>query len=132
MRKVAATIALILFTLSVLLACLCEFSHGAVSKRHDNSLGVVQYESNPYTYLEGNLVSGAVIDSGVNLRFQPRGTYNLFTQEILFCDVETVAQKFAGKSGLVVLTYETVAHRTIQGVGCHNLRSIDAIKEERP
>jgi hypothetical protein len=131
MRKVAAAIALALFTLSILLACLCGFSHAAVSKKHDNSLGVVQYQTNPYTYFEGALISGAIIEPGVNLRFQPRGTYGLFSQEILFCNYDSVAEKFSGKSGLLVLTYETVAHRTIQGIGCHDLRTVDVVKEER-
>ncbi len=132
MRKIAAAIALILFLLAVLTIGLTGFAHGAISKKHDNSLGVVQYQSNPYTYFEGSLVSGATIDDGVNLRFQPRGTYGLFTQEILFCDTEAVAEKFAGKRGLLVLTYETVAHKMIQGVGCRDLRSVDVVKEETP
>lgn len=131
MRKVAATIALILFLLSVLMF-FANFAHAAVGKKHSNSLGVVQYETNPFTYFEGALVSGAVIDSGVNLRFQPRATYGLFTQDILFCDYEDAAVKFAGKSGLLVITYETVAHRTIQSVGCHTLVSVDEVKEARP
>ncbi len=131
MRRVAAAIALVLFLLSVMLA-LTSFAHGTISKKHDNSIGVVQYQSNPYTYFEGSLVSGAIIEPGVNLRFSPRQTYGLFTQDILFCDYDNVAEKFAGKKGLVVLSYETVAHRTIQGVGCHDLRSVDEVKEARP
>ena len=125
-------IALILFVLAVLTLGFVGFAHGAISKKHDNSLGVVQYQSNPFTYFEGSLVSGATIDSAVNLRFSPRQTYGLFTQDILFCDYDNVAEKFAGKKGLVVLSYETVAHRTIQGVGCHDLRSVDEVKEARP
>lgn len=132
MRRVAAAIALILFTLSVMLALLTGFAHGAVGKKHENSLGVIQYQNNPYTYLEASLVSGATIDSGVNLRFQPRGTYGIFTQDILFCDYDSVAEKFQGKRGLLVITYETVAHRMIQEVGCHTLRSVDEVKEARP
>lgn len=131
MRRVAAAIALILFVLAVLTIGLTGFAHGAVSKKHDNSLGVVQYQNNPFTYFEGSLVSGATIDSAVNLRFSPRQTYGLFTQDILFCDYDNVAEKFAGKKGLVVLSYETVAHRTIQGIGCHSLRSVDEVKEDK-
>lgn len=132
MRRVAAVIALILFTLSVMLVICTSFSHAAISKKHDNSLGVVQYQTNPLTYLEGSLVSGVVIEPGVNLRFQPRGTYSLFTQEILFCDYDNVVDKFHSKTGLVVLSYETQAHRMIQGIGCHDLRSVDEVKEVRP
>lgn len=119
-----------LLLLSFLLLTL--FSSAAISKKpNTNSLGTVQYQSNPYTYFEGSLVSGAIIEPGVNLRFQPRGTYNLFAQEILFCDYNTVAQKFSGKQGLLVLSYETVAHRMIQGIGCHSLRSVDEVKEDK-
>lgn len=132
MRRVAAAIALILFTLAVLLIGFTGFAHGAVSKKHGNSLGVVQYQSNPFTYIEGSISNASLVGTGVNLRLQPRGVYSLFTQEILFCDYDTVAEKFAGKHGLVVLTYETVAHRSIEGIGCHDLRSVDEIKEERP
>ena len=130
MRRVAAAIALILFLLAVMAIGFVGFAHGAVGKKHDNSLGVLQYQSNPYTYFEGSIVSGAVIEPGVNLRFQPRGTYGLFTQEILFCDYDSVAEKFAGKKGLLVLSYETVAHRTIQGIGCHRLVGVDKVQDE--
>lgn len=130
MRRVAAAIALIFFVLAVLAIGFVGFAHGAISKRHDNNLGVVQYQTNPFTYFEGSLVSGATIDSAVNLRFSPRQTYGLFTQDILFCDYDNVAEKFAGKKGLVVLSYETVAHRTIQGVGCHRLVGVDKVQDE--
>lgn len=132
MRRVAAAIALVLFVLAVLTIGLTGFAHGAVSKKHDNSLGVIQYQTNPFTYVEGSISNVSLVGTGVNLRLQPRGVYSLFTQEILLCDYDNVAEKFAGKKGLVVLSYETVAHRTIQGVGCHDLRSVDEVKEARP
>jgi hypothetical protein len=132
MRRVAAAIALILFLLSVVLIGFSGFAYGAVGKKHGNSLGVIQYETNPFTYVEGSLSNVSLVGTGVNLRLQPRGVYSLFTQEILFCDYDNVAEKFAGKRGLMVLTYETVAHRSIEGIGCHDLRSVDEVKEERP
>lgn len=131
MRRVAAAIALILFVLAVLTIGLTGFAHGAVSKKHDNSLGVVQYQTNPFTYVEGSISNVSLVGTGVNLRLQPRDVYSLFTQEILLCDYDNVAEKFAGKRGLMVLTYETVAHRSIEGIGCHNLRSVDEVKEEK-
>ncbi len=131
MRRVAASIALALFLLSVMLIGLAGFAHGAVSKKHDNSLGIVQYQTNPFTYVEGIISNVSLVGTGVNLRLQPRGVYSLFTQEILLCDYDNVAEKFTGKRGLMVLTYETVAHRSIEGIGCHSLRSVDEIKEEK-
>ena len=132
MRKVAAAIALIIFLLVVLTFGFVGFAHGAVSKKHDNSLGVVQYQNNPFTYLEGSISNVSLVGTGVNLRLQPRGVYSLFTQEILLCDYDNVAEKFEGKHGLMVLTYETVAHRTIEGIGCHRLVGVDEVKEARP
>jgi hypothetical protein len=89
-------------------------------------------ETNPYTYLEGAVVDAARVGDGINLRIQPRGTYGLFTENVLLCDMNNVGRRFAGKGGLVVLTYETQARRMIEGVGCHELRSVDQIQEERP
>ena len=132
MRKVAAAIALILFMLSVVLIGFTGFAHGAVGKKHGNSLGVVQYETNPFTYVEGSVSNVSLVGTGVNLRLQPRGVYSLFTQEILLCDYDNVAEKFEGKHGLMVLTYETVAHRSIEGIGCHRLVGVDEVKEVRP
>jgi hypothetical protein len=132
MRRVAAAIALVLFLLAVLTIGFTAFAHGAVGKKHDNSLGVIQYQTNPFSYVEGSISNVSLVGTGTNLRLQPRGVYSLFSQEILLCDYDKVAEKFAGKHGLMVLTYETVAHRTIQGIGCHDLRSVDEVKEERP
>lgn len=132
MRRVAAAIALILFLMSVLFFGFTSFAHGAVTKKHDNSLGVIQYQTNPFTYIEASITNVSLVGTGVNLRLQPRGVYSLFTQEILLCNYDNVAEKFAGKRGLMVLTYETVAHRSIEGIGCHDLRSVDEVKEERP
>ena len=64
-------IALILFVLAVLTIGLTGFAHGAVSKKHDNSLGVVQYQINPFTYVEGS-INVSLVGTGVNLRLQPR------------------------------------------------------------
>ena len=131
MRKVAAAIALVIFLLVVLTIGLTGFAHGAVSKKHDNSLGVVQYQNNPFTYLEGAVVNIALVGDGVNIRMQPRGTYSLFTQELLLCHKDHVFSLFQGKQNPIVLTYERVAHETIEGLGCHELRSIDEVTSEK-
>ncbi len=56
--------------------------HCAVSKKHDNSLGVVQYDSNPLMYTAGNLADNdqAVtnVDGNLNLRVLPLDTYALW------------------------------------------------------
>lgn len=118
-----------LLLLSFLL--LTSFSFGAVSKKpNTNSLGVVQYNDNPNTYKEGNIVSAAYVeDNGVVVRIQPRGTFALFTEDVLFC--AGAAEKLSSKHNPLVLTYGTQAHHTIQGLGCHELRSVDEVKDKK-
>lgn len=127
MKKMAAGIVLFLFGLGLMLVGLTGFSHGAIATKRGNSLGVVTYQTNPFTYLEGVVTDVAIVDNAVNLRFQPRGTYGLFTQEVLLCDTKSVIEKFHGKGNVVVVTYETRAHRTVQGIGCHDLAVVDSV-----
>lgn len=108
------------------------FSRGATtSGNHKNSLGVIQYQDNPLTYKEGAVVglswasSGGGNSFGVNVRIQPRGTFALFTEEILFCG--DPSEKFSQMHNPMVLAYETVDHKTISGVGCHELKSVDEV-----
>jgi hypothetical protein len=121
--------ALFLVLLLILTLLGAKGAFGAVSKKHDNSLGVVMQQTNPYTYLEGHVSDFSDVGQGINLRIQPRGMYSLFDQSVLFCDFENVAVNFQNKSGVVVLTYRTQAHRTIEGIGCHELISVDEVKE---
>lgn len=121
---------IILLTLLLVLTVMAaKGAFGATSsKKHGDSIGFIMQQNNPNTYIEGGVTNVAFVESAVNIRVQPRGMYNLFTQEILLCDRNNVAEKFQGKGGLVVLTYETVAHRTVEGIGCHELRSVDEVK----
>lgn len=119
-----------LFAITVAIFSLLYTGHSeaAISKKK-NSVGFVQYTDNPYTYKAGAVITGFDIEGkGIVLRIQPTGTYHLFTEDLLFCGdpVEMVE----GKHNPVVLTYETVAHRTIQGVGCHRLVNVMEIKTE--
>lgn len=128
MRKLVYVLQTLSLLFLLLTAVMIMTGHAmTTSQKHKNSLGVIQYEDNPNTYIEGAVTNAALVGDGINLRIQPRGTYGLFTQELLFCDTDDVVLKFAGKNGLVVLTYSTVAHRTIQGIGCHDLRSVDNV-----
>jgi hypothetical protein len=115
-----------LLLLSFLLLTL--FSSAAISKKpNTNSLGTVQYQNNPYTYKAGALTAAAFVgDGGVVIRIQPRGTFSLYTEDILFCAgaVELVGTK----RNPLVLTYETQAHHMIEGIGCHKLIYVDEIK----
>ena len=105
-------------------------SHGAISKPHSNSIGVPMYSENPLMYQAGSLSTGpdaaSVVDGNLNLRIRPMDTYMLFDESILFCGTPT--DKFDGVTEPMVLTYERKAHRTVRGLGCHELVRVDSIK----
>jgi hypothetical protein len=102
-------------------------AHAATTKR-SNSLGVVTYDSNPMVYVAGNVVDVSSIESALNLRFQPLATYALYDQNILLCRTDLITTKFQGKHNPLVLTYERQAHRTVNGVGCHELVRVDNLE----
>jgi hypothetical protein len=130
MIKKMAWVALVLWLVVI---ALVATGHGAISKKpsNDNAFGAVIDFSNPNTYKEGNVVAMAYLegDQGIVARIQPVGTYTLFTEDILFCGAPV--EQFIGKSNPIVLTYETKAHRTVQGVGCHVLKHVDEIKASK-
>jgi hypothetical protein len=104
----------------------------AVSKPHSNSIGVPMYNTNPLMYTAGSLANTADsvsnVDGNLNLRIKPLGTYMLYDEQILFCGLPM--EKFQGITEPFVLAYERQAHRTVQGVGCHNLISVESLKEK--
>ena len=91
------------------------------------------YQDNPYTYKAGNIVSGALVDDGnaIAVRIQPTSTYTLFTEDILLCSSIATLDLFLNKRNPVVLTYETKAHKTVQGVGCHDLKRVDELRRDQ-
>lgn len=115
--------------LAVLLALFANLAHCAIAKKPSaNSLGVVQYYDNPLTYKEGAVTSAAYVDGGkgISIRIQPRGTFSLFTEDLLFC--AGAEDKILGKRNPMVLVYKTTVHRTVEGIGCHDLVAVDEVK----
>jgi hypothetical protein len=105
------------------------FMEAAISRHNNsNSLGFIQYQDNPYTYKAGAIMEAYVIHDGqaLNVRINPSGTYALFYEYILLCGTPT--DKFIGKNNPMVLTYETQAHRTVDGIGCHLLIDVSEVK----
>lgn len=99
-------------------------------KKHDNSLGAVISYDNPLTYKEGSVSAATYVkDNALVVRIQPRGTFSLFTEDILLCP--GAADKLSTKHNPLVLVYETQAHRVVEGVGCHELKFVDEIKTEK-
>jgi len=122
----------IVILLLAMLCCPC-FARATASKpRRPNAFEAIISNDNPYTYLYGAAVSGEYVGKsdnfGLNIRFQPVHTFALFTQDVLFCG--DVAGEFNGKRGPIVVTYGTRSPRTIDGVGCHTLVSVDEVKEK--
>ena len=120
----------ILCVLSMLafIVLLLNSAQGAVGKKHDNSIGNIMYFDNPFTYKAGAVTAVAYVSEGKGLvvRMQPIGTYSLFTEDLLICDVPV--EKFQNMSNPMVLTYRTQAHRIVEGIGCHELISVDSLK----
>lgn len=108
-------------------------SHCSTTKSHTNSLGTVQYQSNPMSYIAGAVVSASYVGSrdnyGVDVRVQPIGTYGLYTEELLLCGSDAV-ELFMNKTNPMVLIYETKSHHAIEGVGCHELKNALSLKTE--
>jgi hypothetical protein len=116
----------VLLTLLVLLYT--GLTEAAISTHGKNSLGAIIYQDNPFTYKAGAIVKGVDVDegAGLNLEIQSVGTYSLFTEWVLLCGSPVDALN--GKKNPMVIAYETVAHRTVEGIGCHNLVKVYEIK----
>lgn len=131
-----ATPRAVLFAAAILLTLILGLSnaHCTPTKEHTNSLGVAMYHDNPYIYVEGAIVGGSIVGTGrnigTNIRIQPSHTYALFTQELLICGGPSEELANASVGGPLVLTYEAQAHRTVLGIGCHTLLSIDQVKSK--
>jgi hypothetical protein len=101
----------------------------ATTTTHKNSLGTPMYQDNPNSYRVGAVLSVAYVGNGKGMvvRIQPAGTYSLFTEDVLFCGTEV--EQFVGKTNPMAITYETQAHSTVEGIGCHRLLRVDSLKE---
>jgi hypothetical protein len=130
MPKTISAFVAYLIILGLLLMGACSIlAHGSTSTPRPNSLGVEEVYTNPNTYLLAVPLEAVALEDGkyVTIRFAPYNTYALYDESILFCDVDSV-RKFEGKSGVVVVTYETRAHTMYRGLGCHELISVFEVK----
>lgn len=123
-QKNAARAILIIFWCFLVVCVLSVSSHCATTSSK-NSLGVVTYTSNPLMYVAGKILDAKSVEGNLNLRVSPLGTYSLYDESILFCGMPI--DKFEGVTEPAVLTYERVAHRAVNGVGCHRLVRADSM-----
>lgn len=102
-----------------------------IGQHGKNSLGAISYESNPYNYVAGTIVEGEVLEDGkaTVLRIQPAYTYELYDESLFLCGDQS--DKLDGKNPLMILTYEKLAHRIVDGVACHNLVGVNEIKTDK-
>ena len=117
-------------TAVVILGMLIGIGHCTTTSSRRNSIGTVQYQENPFTYKVGSVVGAFEVKNSAPdmvVRVQPLATYSLFTEDILICG-EPV-DMLQGKKNPLVLTYETVAHRSVSGVGCHRLIRVDELQQ---
>jgi len=118
----------IFFAASVITAVLllANAAHCSTTKPQTNSLGVLQYNSNPYIYEAAQTIAEVTeIDGNMNLRVKPVGTYMLYDDIILLCGLPV--EKFSGIAEPFLMTYERVSHHRVRGVACHDLLRVDSI-----
>ena len=128
-KKLSVFVIFGIFALLVL-AVLVQLAHCKTTTPRPNSLGIEQPYTNPNTYLLAEPLEGTPMEDGkyIVIRFAPCYTYALYDESILFCDAGNTVQKFQGKSGVLILTYETQAHQMYRGLGCHELISVFEVK----
>jgi hypothetical protein len=111
---------------SVLLLANAAHCQPVTAKPQTNSLGVVQYNDNPYIYeAVQTLAEVTEVDGNMNLRVKPVGTYMLYDDIVLLCGLPI--EKFSGVTEPFLMTYERRAHRMVRGVACHDLLQVNSI-----
>ena len=123
-----AIVALLVFGLAV------QQGHCATSAKHDNGLGVVIEYNNPLMYNFGIIKDGDIVRAGehvaTNLRFQPYGTFTLYTEQVLLCGPPS--QELIDRSGgPIVLAYKRQAHEAVDGIACHDLLGVFSVGEQK-
>ena len=96
-----------------------------------NGIHYTPYATNPYMYMFASVSEIQLAKDDKDslytfVTFQPAHTYFLFTESILFCG--NISGVF--KRGALVITYERVAHKRFNGEACHELISVNTVKEE--
>ena len=91
-------------------------------------------DDNPNVYTYGVVVDTASIeDRDLNITVQPSYTPELHKEQILICgpSFERAKIDHLNLHSPMVMTYERIAHRTVHGIGCHNIVSVDYFKETK-
>ena len=121
-RATTVTVILSIILFLLLVFAFATMGHAATTSKSQNSLGSVPYDVNPLVYIAGSVKDAAKVDGNLNLRFAPLGTYALFDQNILLCGIPV--NKFEGVTEPFMLVYERRSHKSVQGVGCHEVYGV--------
>lgn len=87
-------------------------------------------DDNPFIYMYGSLVNGAMVGKDANLTFQPAYTFGLHTEQVLICG-DSLPEDGIASHTPIVMTYERVSHRANHDIGCHKLVAVDVFNEEK-
>lgn len=97
--------------------------------RHQNSLGAVISDYNPWVYDLGALRTGSVFycdqrkeEACTSIVFSPFGVDTLSTEQLLFCGDQS--DEFKNKKAPIVLVYRRQGSRVYDGIACHNLLKV--------
>lgn len=112
--------------------CLVIGAHGEVPSgaRHTNETGAVIEYTNPLMYNMGIIVDADLVRTdkrvATNLRLQPFGTFELYTEQVLLCGQpdDALLDVLLHPPAPVVLAYKKQAHEMVQGVACHEFEAI--------
>ena len=120
----------VLFIASVITAILllanAAHCQPVTTKPQTNSLGVLQYNDNPYVYEAVQTIAEVTeVDGNMNMRVKPVGTYMLYDDIVLLCGLPI--DKFSGVTEPFLMTYERRAHHMVRGVACHDLLQVNSI-----
>jgi hypothetical protein len=95
-------------------------------QKHDNGLGVIMQNDNPYIYEAVQTIAEVTeIDGNMNMRVKPVGTYMLYDDIVLLCGMPI--DKFSGVTELFLMTYRRQSSHMVRGVACHDLLRVDSI-----
>jgi hypothetical protein len=125
MKKVVVGFLILALIFVITAAIMIGTGHAEPSHNRKNSLGVLQTWNNPYTYLLALPVEGKQVEGGFTVRFWDFGMPELIDHTVFFCDI---SDKFDGKKGVLVVVYETQAHRKANGLGCHYIKYVGEVK----
>jgi hypothetical protein len=125
----------LLLILSLIILVLIGQGHCATSApRHTNEMGAIIEYTNPMTYNFGVIKDATLVRKGArigtNLRFQPYGTFALYTEQVLLCGPPT-DELINRANGPIVLVYKREAHEAVDGVACHDFEGAFSVGEQK-